>query len=33
MAKVGSTGKSTGSHLHLELIYKCNPINPLDYIV
>ena len=29
---VGNTGRSTGSHLHLELFYKKKNVNPLNYI-
>lgn len=32
VAKVGSTGRSTGPHLHLELIIGGENVNPLDYI-
>lgn len=32
IALVGSTGRSTGPHLHLELIYDGKPYNPMDYI-
>ncbi len=33
IALVGSTGYSTGSHVHYEVLVKDNPLNPLDYII
>lgn len=32
VAKVGSTGRSTGNHIHLEVLLNGVPKNPLDYI-
>jgi murein DD-endopeptidase MepM/ murein hydrolase activator NlpD len=33
IAAVGSSGYSTGSHLHYEVLVKDTPVNPLKYIV
>lgn len=32
IAYVGSTGKSTGPHLHYEVLYKNKPVNPQNYL-
>lgn len=32
VGKVGITGRSTGSHLHLEVYEKNSPINPIDIL-
>ena len=32
IGRAGSTGRSTGNHLHYEVVYRGTPVNPYKYL-